>query len=113
VVIVTADGIVLGLKTPNGTGDGLTKGFIDNTMTCYQVYIDINGLKGANLDARDIFSYYVDVRDGQVYPRGGRFIERNPNRRWVNSCKNGAVPTERLTCTAAIVENDWHIRYNY
>lgn len=112
-IIATSDGIIMGFETNISSSiDGL-KSITDDGRLFYRVYVDVNGLKGPNTAARDVFAYYVDVRTGEVEPFG-RDYDNNPNLRWQNACPNGKDPTPyKLACTAAIMENDWHIRYNY
>lgn len=101
--VALADNIVLSFHSTLQPHDGET----DNH---YQVRIDINGKKGPNRMAKDIFEFWIHSLTGEITASGN-------NGRWNsgsnNHCRNGEVPTILNYCTAAIIENGWQIKYKY
>ena len=80
----------------------------DNKL-CYQVYVDINGKKGPNTFAKDLFEFYIELDSGRLRPAGD-------NGKWNTAslaCKDGENPKQKRYCTAAIIENGWQIKYKY
>lgn len=111
----TKDGIVMveegGLQTGAST-DSRTSG------SYYVVKVDVNGLKGPNIEGRDIFKLYVDTL-GLVIPYGSKLGKDYATdwTTWDEGCPSNVkgaekvVPTTPASCAGSIVDNGGKILY--
>ena len=96
------------------SNDGLY--FSSNDFSTYPVVItvDINGSKNPNIIGKDRFLVYV-YKNGGVAPYGGleyAKYEESSDVLWKNGC-NGDNVTEPSTCSGAIADNGWTVKYDF
>jgi len=113
---ITADGFILFLSNygncDTNKDPSLTN--INSNQVCGDMFIDVNGLKGPNVEGRDLFEFYItNGRGPAIYPYGGNEF-RNLGRSWTNSgmpefcTKNEPYG---MYCGARIIEEGWQMNY--
>lgn len=80
----------------------------------YLFYIDINGPKGPNKIAKDVFQVYLDGR-GVVLPYGSLAWKdyMGNNSSWKEKCNIGENIVDAEYCAGSISDNAWNVKYNY
>lgn len=115
---ITKNGISVNIDASNGDGYAgywcrlSTNDVLDNSTNninlgywrymsnCGVFMIDINGLKGPNVDGKDLFAFIL-FKDGLV-PKGRNFDHSQHN--FENNCKDGN-PKTLGACTAWVLQN--------
>ena len=77
----------------------------------YTIVVDLNGRKGPNKTAQDVFYFRVDTKGG-VFPMGSSAYYGQTD--WTTNCPaDGTAPVDAIACSASIVENGWQVKYKY
>lgn len=82
----------------------------------YDLYIDVNGLKGPNILGKDLFHVVVDVNDGNVFAKGSNLDPTSGDgTRWTDLCPASGVAEGHNgdACAGAITDNNGRVPYRF
>lgn len=118
---ITMEGIETVISLPKSCTPDFTKtGKLK--VSCGNIWVDINGIKGPNKFGKDILGLYLINYDGTLYPLYGQeyaTFYNKTNYYWGNTSTycgaTGINPdmssVNGLGCTARMMENSWRIDY--
>ena len=109
-VMLSNTGIIYGLKTWGNYSCNYSSQAANMTPIS-DIYVDINGNKGANKLATDVFVFTV-LDNGAVVPKGSSFLGSYASgENWTNKCPIGLTPNDPEYCAANIFENNLKVLY--